>query len=113
QSSCTFDDSVVSSTQLDRENMARFVVAAFRVDVTRAGASQEVQTLVDELYRHSPEFASLWDEHDLLSYGSGVKRVMRPGIGTIALEFSTFAVDESSDLGMIVYNPTSSEDAEQ
>ncbi|WP_414709689.1 helix-turn-helix transcriptional regulator, partial [Rhodopseudomonas sp.] len=46
----------------DWESIARFVVAAFRADVARAGAnnSAEVTTLVAELCRISPEFEALW-----------------------------------------------------
>src|SRR4249920_118500 len=42
------------------ESDARFVVAAFRADVARAGAAHKVEALVDDLCRASPEFAAMW-----------------------------------------------------
>jgi len=42
-----------------------------------------------------------------------VKRIRHPKIGLIELEFSIFAVDGRPDLGMIVYNPVTSESADR
>jgi transcriptional regulator with XRE-family HTH domain len=97
------------------ESVARFVVGAFRADVTRAGAttSAEVQQLVAELCRTSPEFAALWQDNDVVAHSEGVKRIHHPEAGLIALEFSSFAVEGRPELGMIVYNPASSADAER
>jgi transcriptional regulator with XRE-family HTH domain len=51
-----FRDSRIRAAQPDWQNVARFVVAAFRADAARAGAAQKVQSLVDELCSVSPEF---------------------------------------------------------
>ena len=53
-----FCDPRVRAAQFDWEAVARFVVAAFRADAARAGATARVEALVDELSRVSPEFAS-------------------------------------------------------
>ena len=97
--------------QHDWDSVARFVVAAFRADAARAGAVSEVAALVAELCRISPEFAALWGENDVAVHGEGVKRLKHPQLGEIALEYSAFAVDGRPDLGMIVYNPLTAEDA--
>src|ERR1700737_3618395 len=44
-----FFDPQVRAVQLDWQSVARFAVAAFRADIARAGASANVQELVDEL----------------------------------------------------------------
>jgi hypothetical protein len=93
--------------------VARFVVAAFRIDAARAGATSEVADLVDELSRMSPEFAALWRDNNVHTHGDGVKRLRHPELGTITLEYSAFAVDGRPDLGMVVYNPVESKDAER
>ncbi|WP_420962751.1 helix-turn-helix transcriptional regulator [Brucella sp. IR073] len=103
----------VRSIQFDWEAVARFVVAAFRADVARAGATGEVQALVDELCASSPEFAAMWRDNDVRGYGEGVKRLQHPVAGPIAFEYSAFAVDGRPDLGMVVYNPATAEDAER
>jgi transcriptional regulator with XRE-family HTH domain len=108
-----FGNSKVRAAQHDWDNIARFVVGAFRVDAARAGAVSEVSELVDELCTISPEFAALWRENDVDVHGDGIKRLQHPVLGAIELEYSAFAVDGRPDLGMIVHNPVRPEDAER
>ncbi|TPL79081.1 helix-turn-helix domain-containing protein [Mesorhizobium sp. B2-3-13] len=96
---------IIRAKQHDWENLARFVVGAFRADAARAGAVSEVAQLVDELCSASPEFAALWRENDVLSHGDGTKRLKHPELGDIELEYSAFAVDGRPDLSLTVYNP--------
>jgi transcriptional regulator with XRE-family HTH domain len=107
-----FLDPRVRAAQYDWESVARFVVGAFRADAARAGAPARVEALVDELSRRSPEFAVMWRNNDVRAYGEGVKRLRHPIAGPIAFEYSAFAIDGRPDLGMVVYNPASPEDAE-
>ena len=87
-----FGKAQVRTAQADWNGVARFVVAAFRADVARAGAgaAEEVARLVGELSRMS-----------------------HPEVGAVELEFSAFAVDGRPELGMLVYNPVSPHDAER
>jgi transcriptional regulator with XRE-family HTH domain len=99
----------------DFDSIASFVVGAFRADVARAGASTsaEVTKLVAELSRLSPEFEALWQDNDVVAHGEGVKRIHHPDAGLLAMEFSSFAVEGRPELGMIIYNPASEDDAER
>jgi transcriptional regulator with XRE-family HTH domain len=108
-----FRETRVRAGQSDWESVARFVVAAFRADVARAGAEQEIRSLVDELCATSPEFAAMWRDNDVRAYGDGAKLLYRPPVGAIAMEYSAFAVDGRKDLGMVVYNPATPEDADK
>jgi transcriptional regulator with XRE-family HTH domain len=108
-----FCDPRVRAAQFDWESVARFVVGAFRIDAARAGAAAEVQPLVDELCRSSPEFAAMWRANDVRTHGNGVKHLRHPVLGPIALEYSAFAVDGRPDLQMVVYNPATPVDQEQ
>jgi transcriptional regulator with XRE-family HTH domain len=103
----------VRAAQHDWDSVARFVVAAFRADAARAGAVSHVADFVDELCRLSPEFATLWRDNDVRAYGEGVKHLRHPVLGPIAFEYSAFAVDGRPDLGMVVYNPATPEDAKR
>ena len=105
-----FCDSRVRAAQADWETVARFVVAAFRVDAARAGADDEVAPLVDELCRSSKEFASMWSDNDVETHGDGVKRLHHPQVGPLTLEYSAFGVDGRPDLSLIVYNPATPAD---
>ena len=104
----------VRAAHADWQSVARFVVAAFRADVARAGAAHNVEALVDDLCRASPEFAAMWRDNDVRSsYGEGPKQVRHPRAGRIALEYSAFAVDGRSDLSMVIYNPATPADADK
>jgi transcriptional regulator with XRE-family HTH domain len=103
----------VRHAQPDWESVARFVVAAFRADAARAGAADNIKALVEDLCRVSPEFASMWRDNDVRTYGEGTKQLRHPKAGLIALEYSAFAVDGRPDLGMVIYNPATSADAER
>ena len=106
-------DTKSRTTNLDWEGVARFVVGVFRADAARAGASAEIEPLVEELRRRSPEFAEMWDDGDVRGFGEGVKHLRHPVLGEIAIEYSAFAVDGRPDLTLLVYNPTSKNDADR
>ncbi len=103
----------VREAQEDWEDVARFVVGAFRADAARAGASAEVGRLVAELCATSPEFEAMWRDNDVRVHGEGAKRLRHPVLGAVELEYSGFAVDGRPDLGMIVYNPVDAADADR
>lgn len=108
-----FLDPRVRKAQADWGTVARFVVAAFRTSVARAGATHQIESLVNELMQQSPEFAALWRGHDLSAHAEGAKHMRHPKAGTISLECSAFAVDGRPDLSMMIYNPTTPEDGER
>jgi transcriptional regulator with XRE-family HTH domain len=103
----------VRDVQDDWSKTARLVVSAFRADAARAGASREISELVDELCVRSPEFATLWGDHEVQGPGEGTKRLRHPELGLIELEYSSFLVDGRPDLAMIIYNPAPGDDAER
>jgi hypothetical protein len=99
--------------QDDWQAVARFIVASFRADATRAGAASEVNKLADELCNLSPDFAALWGDNDVRLQGEGTKRLCHATHGIIELEYSGFAVAGRPDLLMIVYHPVTKTDAER
>jgi len=101
----------VRAAQYEWESVARFVVAAFRADVVRAGAAANIKAFVDELSRLSPEFDAMWRDNDVRNYGEGSKHLRHPIAGSLAMEYSAFAVDGRPDLGMVIYSPATPEDA--
>jgi transcriptional regulator with XRE-family HTH domain len=103
----------VRAVHYDWESVARLVVGAFRVDAARTGAAAEVEPLVDELCRLSPEFKAMWRDNEVRSFGEAVKHIRHPILGPIAIEYSAFAVDGRPDLGMVVYNPATPADADR
>jgi transcriptional regulator with XRE-family HTH domain len=109
-----FLDPRARAAQYDWESVARFVLGAFRVDAARAGAEAEVEPLVEELCRLSPEFRAMWRDNDVHGHhGEAAKHIRHPVLGPLAFEYSAFAVDGRTDLTMVVYNPATPEDAER
>jgi transcriptional regulator with XRE-family HTH domain len=109
-----FLDPRARTVQYDWESVARFALGTFRADTARAGAAAEVEPLVAELCRLSPEFRAMWAENDVRSgQHEAVKHIHHPVLGPLAFEFSAFAVDGRTDLSMVVYNPATKEDAER
>lgn len=108
-----FGNDQIRARNEDWDDVARFVVGAFRADVARVGAnnSAEAIKLVAELSRLSPEFEALWQDNDVVAHGEGMKRIHHPHAGLLAMEFSSFAVEGRPELGMIIYNPASPKDA--
>lgn len=106
-----FIDSADRASLPDWENDARFAVAAFRIDVARAGGCPRALALADELQAVSADFRRLWAENDVRSYGIGQKRLERAPVGQLTLDYSAFTVDGAEGLGMIVYTPATPADA--
>jgi transcriptional regulator with XRE-family HTH domain len=105
-----FFDPQLRAVHLDWQSVARFAVAAFRADIARAGASANVQELVDELRRLSPEFEMMWRENDVRTHGGGTKHFQHPVVGVLAVEYSAFSIDGRPDLSLVIYNPATPED---
>ncbi len=102
------------AAQYDWESVARFALGSFRVDAARAGAAAEVEPLVDELSRLSPEFRAMWRENDVGgAHGEAVKHIRHPVLGPLAFEYSAFSVDGRTDLTMVIYNPATPADTQK
>lgn len=108
-----FLDPSARAAQYDWESVARFVLGAFRIDAARAGAAAEVEPLVDELCRLSPDFKAMWRDNDVRNHGERVKQIRHPLLGRISFEYSAFAVDGRPDLSMVLYHPTAADDLER
>jgi len=109
-----FLDPRARTVHYDWESVARLVLGAFRLESARAGAAADVEPLVDELCRRSPEFKAMWRDHDVPgAHGDAVKHLEHPLLGPIVIEYSAFAVDGRTDLTLLIYNPTTAADAER
>ena len=104
-----FLDPRARTVQPDWDNVARYILGAFRIDAARAGAAAEMEPLVDELCRLSPEFKAMWFDNEVRHYGEHIKHIRHPVLGPVAFEYSAFAVDGRPDLSLVIYHPTTPE----
>ncbi|MES2283340.1 MAG: helix-turn-helix transcriptional regulator [Pseudomonadota bacterium] len=102
----------VRKSMPDWEADARFALAAFRVDVARAGDSTEAAALTAELQAGSADFRRMWAENETSGHYVGLKRIQRPGAGTITLEYQSLSVDSAAGLSMVVFAPLTQADAD-
>jgi len=70
----------------DHDVHSRRYVAQLRAVRGQRGGDREARTLVDELYLRSPEFAQLWDLHEVALIRSWTKRLRHPQAGVVSLE---------------------------
>jgi transcriptional regulator with XRE-family HTH domain len=109
-----FLDPRVRASHYDWDSVARMILGAFRLDAARAGAAADVEPMVEELSRLSPEFRAMWREGDVpVVHGEAVKHIRHPVLGPLAFEYSAFAVDGRTDLSLLIYNPAAPGDAER
>jgi transcriptional regulator with XRE-family HTH domain len=108
-----FHNPNVRAAQTDWESVARFAVASFRADAARAGATHDMQAIVDDLLETSAAFEAMWRDRDVRNYGEGSKQLRHAEAGLIGLEYSSFVVDGRPDLSMVVYNPATPEDGQR
>ena len=55
----------------------------------------------------------MWRDDDVRSYGEGTKRIKHPRAGVWGFEYSALLADGRPDLGMVIYTPAASKDAER
>jgi len=86
-------------------DMRRTCLAAFRVDIARAGASEAAAALVDELLQTSEDFRRLWAENELSTHGVKYREITRAPVGDLHFETSVLSVDDSNGLSVFVLSP--------
>lgn len=102
----------VRKSMPDWEADARFALAAFRVDAARAGDSSDAAALTAELQAGSPDFRQMWAGNETSGHYVGIKRIQRPGVGSITLEYQSLSVDSAAGLSMVVFTPLTKADAD-
>ncbi|MCZ1005988.1 helix-turn-helix transcriptional regulator [Streptomyces lydicus] len=89
------------------------VVAGFRADAARYPEDPEFDRIAEELARSSPEFAELWDRHDVAEHTSAVKAVDHPEAGTLVFDATLLPLPELPGHHLILHNPRPSTDTQE
>lgn len=89
----------------DHEKHGRTFTAQLRQANARCGPRSTAAALVFELRKQSPEFAAIWDEHQIdLSY-SEPKRFTHPEVGRLDLHCQTL-LDPDTDHTLLIFTAT-------
>ena len=97
----------------DWKGLGRLIVGTVRRDLLRTGMSPEIEAFIAELNAGSEDFRAMWSDNEVLLHGEGSKQLNHPVVGLLNLEFSTFAVDGSADLGLVIFSPVGDMDRDK
>lgn len=98
-----FSDSLISERYLERDEVARRMVAHLRASAGRLLADAEFQRLIDRLHAASGEFAELWSRHEIQQESPGVVLFRHPRLGRLVFEQTALTIAEDPDLRLMVY----------
>ncbi|MFG2077975.1 helix-turn-helix domain-containing protein [Nonomuraea maritima] len=87
----------------DWEDVAGECAAWLRGALGRAGGNPRPAELVADLTANSPDFVRHWAKHRVTYCTYGVKRMHHPKVGTMTLNWESFAPTADPDLKLVVY----------
>ncbi|MGV9879045.1 helix-turn-helix transcriptional regulator [Streptomyces sp. NPDC003006] len=85
------------------EAVAAETVAYLRLDAARCPADTRLSALVGELSVKSEAFRRLWADHQVKEKTHGVKRIIHPLVGELALPYETLTLPGDPEQMLIVY----------
>lgn len=103
------DDTLYDTGSDEFREMARRILAKFRVDYSQFSDEPEFQQLIDELDSESAAFHELWNSPDVLGYSQGVAEYDQ--LGGLRLEHTSYVPEGASGLRVVLYAPFDTETA--
>jgi MmyB-like transcription regulator ligand binding domain/Helix-turn-helix domain len=85
--------------------LAPKVVANYRAAMSAHIGDSGYAAVVDDLLERSPEFAEIWQRHDVCSRGILMKTMVHPTAGQLVFESSQLRLAERPDLSITLHNP--------
>jgi MmyB-like transcription regulator ligand binding domain len=89
---------------IDQGDVA-YIVARFRAAMADHVGEPAWMELVEELCSVSPEFAELWERHDVAGGTTRMKRFLHPKVGMIRLTGTTFTLAERPGTRLVAFTP--------
>jgi transcriptional regulator with XRE-family HTH domain len=97
----------------DHELHSRRYAALLRGVQSRDPGDPDARELIDALLQHSPEFAALWDEHEVGLPAEAHKRIAHPTIGVIELDCLILTAENQTEKLVVFTATPGTEDAER
>jgi len=89
---------------VDWEQKAIDIVCQLRYDAGCCPNDPRLSALVGELSVKSEDFRRLWATHDVKEKSHGLKLLLHPLVGDLALQFESFRVPDDSDQALVTYH---------
>jgi transcriptional regulator with XRE-family HTH domain len=93
------------SAMLDWEEGTRRLVAEYRAAMADHVAEPAWKCLVSRLSKASPEFAELWERHEVSNPENLTKRYMHPEVGLLKLNYTHLWLGQRLGTRMTTYTP--------
>jgi len=93
----------------DRDRQSRALVANLRAAYGALGARSRAGALVSALVEASPEFAALWERHEVARRFEDHKVLIHPAIGPIELDCQALFTEDQSQALLVLTAPPRSE----
>jgi transcriptional regulator with XRE-family HTH domain len=100
-----FREPLLRSLMPEWEAEARWLAGLLRQQAAYELDNPRFTELVDELLATSPEFAALWQEHDVVEFRSSVRRYEHPVVGAFEVSYVRMALEEAPRLSLICHFP--------
>jgi transcriptional regulator with XRE-family HTH domain len=97
----------------NHDEHSRTYVASLRAVYGRDSGDAEARELVELLRTESPEFARLWDQHEVAVRRDTHKRVVHPTVGTLELDCQILTAENNTERMIVFTAAPGSEDAEK
>jgi transcriptional regulator with XRE-family HTH domain len=98
---------------LDWEEGTRRMVAEYRAAMAGHVAEPAWKCLVDRLTQASPEFAELWERHEIASPENLTKRFLHPEVGLLKLNYTHLWLGQRLGTRMTTYSPADDQTADR
>ena len=98
-----FTDARAGEVLVDRQEVARGVLARLRAATARRPDDARVAAVVETLRRESDEAAAWWSRQDVRDDRSGRKRIRHPRLGEVTVTHTVLHPAERPDLTLVVY----------
>ncbi|MBO1416980.1 helix-turn-helix transcriptional regulator, partial [Streptomyces sp. FH025] len=85
------------------------MVARFRAAMAEHSADPARKALLARLLKASPDFAEVWQRHEVMRPSNGIKRFQVPGVGLLRCEYTNFWLSPGLGTRMISYTPLDEE----
>jgi transcriptional regulator with XRE-family HTH domain len=98
---------------LDWEEGTRRMVAEYRAAMAEHVAEPAWKCLVARLTKASPEFAELWERHEVASPENLTKRFLHPDVGLLKLNYTHLWLGQRLGTRLTTYSPADDQTAER
>lgn len=100
-----FTSPACRAATLDWEEGTRRMVAEYRAAMAEHVAEPAWKCLVSRLSKASPEFAQLWERHEVASPENLTKRFLHPDVGLLKLNYTHLWLGQRLGTRMTTYTP--------